>query len=132
MSRMLAVAVLTSWLLVGCAAALLGRASSSGSASRAPAQASGTAQRSGSSNNGSAANTRSGAQIDQDRQIAATVRSKLLGDPATKSLAVNVDAYQGVVSLRGDVSKAEQRSAVERVARSVGGVRGVRNELKVR
>jgi osmotically-inducible protein OsmY len=47
-------------------------------------------------------------------------------------LAISVDAYQAIVTLRGDVKKAEQRAAAERVTLSVRGVKAVRNELRVR
>jgi osmotically-inducible protein OsmY len=126
-------------VLSGCAAALMGRAASSGSSSGTTQSSSGGSQRAGGpasttpSNTQRAGNaTRSAAQIDQDRQVAASVRSKLSADAGTKALAVGVDAYQGVVSLHGEVANAGQRSAVERVARSVAGVRDVRNELRVR
>jgi hyperosmotically inducible protein len=119
-------------MLSGCAAALLGRAASTGTSSGGSTPTSnGSAQRSDGASAGTAG-TRTAAQVEQDRQIAATVRSRLLADAATKSLAVGVEAYQGVVSLHGEVAKAEQRSAAERVARTVAGVRQVRNELRVR
>jgi osmotically-inducible protein OsmY len=70
--------------------------------------------------------------VEQDRRLALAVRNKLLADAGTKSLTVSVDVYQGVVSLLGNVANAGQRSAAERVARSVVGVRKVRNELRVR
>ena len=128
--------VMVTLSLSGCAAALMGRAASSGttSGSTAPTSSGGGAtQRStGSGSAGSATGARSAAQVEQDRQVAAAVRGRLLADVSTKSLAVSVDAYQSVVSLHGEVAKAEQRSAAERVARGVAGVRSVRNELRVR
>ena len=128
--------VMVTLSLSGCAAALMGRAASSGTTSGSSAPTSsggGASQRStGSSSAGTAAGARSAAQVEQDRQVAAAVRGRLLADVSTKSLAVSVDAYQSVVSLHGEVARAEQRSAAERVARSVAGVRSVRNELRVR
>ena len=127
-------------MLGGCAAALMGRAastgsSSSGTTSRPSTQtSSGVAagSSSGTQRPSSSGTARTSAQAGQDQQLASAVRNKLITDAATKSLVVRVDAYQGVVSLHGDVSKAEQRSAAERVARSIAGVREVRNELRVR
>ena len=75
---------------------------------------------------------RSAAQISRDGAITASVKSKLLADPAVKGLDVNVDTYENVVILRGEVDRAEQRAAAERIARTVKGVKGVRNELRVR
>jgi osmotically-inducible protein OsmY len=109
-------------MLSGCAAALIGRASSSG--------AYGGGSQSSGSGQGSA--SRTATQAAEDRRITAAVRSRLLADPVAKALVVGIETYQGVVTLRGDAQKAEQRSAAERVARSVAGVRGVRNEMRVR
>jgi hyperosmotically inducible protein len=60
------------------------------------------------------------------------VKSKLIVAPDVKALDVNVDTYEGVVSLRGNVHSAAQRAAAERVARTVKGVKGVRNQLQVK
>jgi hyperosmotically inducible protein len=119
----------------------MGRAASSGPSSSGSAHnkatppadttaTSGGTQRAGSAST-SSSSSRSAGQIEQDRQIATSVRSKLSADSSTKSLSVGVDAYQGVVSLHGAVSNAGERSAAERVTRSVAGVRDVRNELRV-
>jgi hyperosmotically inducible protein len=77
------------------------------------------------------ASTRStGEQID-DAAITAAVKAQLAGDPDVKSFGIDVDTIEGVVSLRGNVDTAAQRAETERIARAVGGVRGVRNELTV-
>jgi hyperosmotically inducible protein len=70
--------------------------------------------------------------VQQDRQIVTAVRNRLSADAVTKGLSIGVDTYQGVVTLRGSVDKAEQRSAAERIARGISGVRNVQNELRVR
>ena len=151
-ARLTVAAIAGTLVLSGCAAALMGRAASSGttqssgagsqrasgaasttgSAQRAGSTATGSTQRAGSAPSSNGSSSRSAAQIEQDRQVAASVRSRLSADAGTKSLAVGVDAYQGVVSLHGEVANAGQRSAVERVTRSVAGVRDVRNELRER
>jgi osmotically-inducible protein OsmY len=119
-------------MLSGCAAALIGKASSSG-AYGSGSQGSTPRPSTGSGSQGSAGSaSRTSAQAAEDRRITAAVRSKLLADPVAKALVVGIETYQGVVTLRGDAQKAEQRSAAERVARSVAGVRGVRNEMRVR
>jgi len=103
------VIVIAAAVIGGCAAALVGQASRSGSASP---------QRS--------------APQTSDGQITTAVKSKLIADPAVKGVDVSVTTSAGVVTLRGTVQKAEQRAAAERAARSVKGVKGVRNELRVK
>lgn len=119
-------------VLSGCAAALLGRATSSGAYGGGQARAPSDPQRGGTATGAGSTSARTAAEVQQDRQLVAGVRNKLSADAVTKTLVINVDAYQGVLTLRGNVQKAEQRSAAERVARSVAGVRSVRNELRVR
>ena|SRR5688572_5979819 len=96
----------------GCAAALLGSAAGGG-------YHSGSGQRTSS-------------RIAEDSAVTKAVKSKLIASRETKMLYVNVATYEGVVSLRGEVPAAAQRVAAERVARSVKGVRGVKNELRVK
>ena len=75
--------------------------------------------------------TRTAGRIAEDGTITTAVKSKLIADPSVKALDVNVDTYEGVVTLHGEVRTAAQRAAAERVARTVKGVKGVRNELRV-
>jgi hypothetical protein len=108
-SARIVVAAVAAALLAGCAAALVGNASRSGVYKDA----------------------RSSAQIDADARLASAVRSKLIADPAVKASGVMVTVNTGVVTLKGTVVKAEQRTAAERAAQSVKGVKSVRNELRV-
>jgi hyperosmotically inducible periplasmic protein len=75
---------------------------------------------------------RSADQIAADSAITSSVKTKLIADTSVKALDVNVDTRNNVVILRGTVAKAEQRTAAERIARTVKGVKGVRNELQVK
>lgn len=113
--RALAVAgwLVTAALVSACAAALVGRAAGSGGAS-------------------AASPVRGSAQLASDRTLAETARWRLAADAATKAIPVLVDCREGVLTLRGLVQTREQRAAVERVARGVRGIAGVRNELRVR
>lgn len=74
---------------------------------------------------------RSAKQVASDAMITSSVKSKLIADKLVKALDVNVDTRNDVVILRGTVAKADQRVAAEKIARSVKGVKGVRNELRV-
>ena len=71
-------------------------------------------------------------RISQDAALTSAVKAKLIKSRDVQVSDVSVDTYEGVVILRGEVSTAARRAAVERVARSVEGVKGVRNELRVR
>ena len=109
----LAAVVLAMTALTGCAAALLGNASRGGYY-------------------GSGADSRTQSQISQDGALTNAVKSKLSAEASLKGQAVTVETYQGVVTLKGTVQNVEQRATAERLARSVKGVKNVRNELRTR
>ena len=75
---------------------------------------------------------RTSGQYLDDQTITARVKSALFADPNVSGFQVNVDTYQGVVSLSGFVDTAAQKSKAEDVARQVSGVRQVQNNLSVR
>ncbi|HEX3036958.1 MAG TPA: BON domain-containing protein [Thermodesulfobacteriota bacterium] len=67
-----------------------------------------------------------------DSVITTKVKYGLLADPDVKSLDIGVETFKGVVQLSGFVNNAEQaRKAVE-IAKSVKGVRSVKNSLIVK
>jgi osmotically-inducible protein OsmY len=73
----------------------------------------------------------SGQYVD-DSVITTKVKYALLADPDVKSLDIGVETFKGVVQLSGFVNNKEQaREAVE-IARSVQGVRSVKNSLVVK
>jgi osmotically-inducible protein OsmY len=106
-------------LVSGCAVGLLRGAASSGGASSTgsttTSQGSGTASRQAA-----------------DNAISTSVRSKLAANAVTKPFNLLVDTHDGVVTLRGQVTKVETRTAAEAQARSVTGVKGVQNLITVR
>lgn len=75
---------------------------------------------------------RSADVIAKDASITGEVKSKLIAEPGVRSLQINVDTYEGVVTLRGDVKSQEQGAAVERIARSASGVKSVKTELRIK
>jgi osmotically-inducible protein OsmY len=80
---------------------------------------------------GSSTSESSGQYVD-DSVITTKVKSALLADPDVKSLDIGVETYKGEVQLSGFVNNAEQaRKAVE-IAKSVKGVRSVKNSLIVK
>jgi hyperosmotically inducible protein len=67
-----------------------------------------------------------------DAAITAGVRAALLGDASLKASEIDVDTDQGVVRLSGFVGSADDVAAAAAAARTVKGVRSVRNELRLK
>jgi hyperosmotically inducible periplasmic protein len=72
-----------------------------------------------------------GVWID-DATTTASVKTKLLSDPNTDGLRIDVDTRRDVVTLSGEVASAEESALAEELARNTGAVKSVRNELVVR
>ena len=66
-----------------------------------------------------------------DATTTAAVKSKLLANPNTKGLQVDVDTRGDVVTLSGSVASAEEKQLAEELARNTGDVKDVRNQLIV-
>lgn len=66
-----------------------------------------------------------------DMWITSAVKMLLLTDSQTPALDINVDSWDGVVTLFGIVSSQEAKAAAEADARKVSGVKRVDNELQV-
>ncbi|MGV8991951.1 MAG: BON domain-containing protein [Thiobacillus sp.] len=66
-----------------------------------------------------------------DAWITAKVKTMLLKDDIVKGLSVNVETSKGMVQLSGWVNHAFQIDQAERVARSINGVKSVRNDLQL-
>ena len=60
------------------------------------------------------------------------VRNALIADSSTKAHQINVETQEGVVQLSGFVDNAAAKSAATNVAKSVTGVKDVKNELSVK
>jgi osmotically-inducible protein OsmY len=74
-----------------------------------------------------------GRHID-DATITTTVKANLASDSATKPSSltrIGVKTHEGIVNLTGTVQSFEIKERAERIARAVGGVRGVTNNLQV-
>lgn len=70
-----------------------------------------------------------GEHID-DTTITTTVKTKLAAEKGASLTRIQVDTDRGVVQLSGIVETAADRAKAEQIARSVGGVKGVRNNLQ--
>jgi len=67
-----------------------------------------------------------------DAGITAKVKTALIAEPGLSGLAIDVDTSGNVVSLHGSVASDAARANAERVARAVGGVKDVKNNLTVK
>jgi len=72
-----------------------------------------------------------GEYID-DSTITTKVKSAILGDSTLKVFQINVETFKGEVQLSGFVDSAQSVAKAGEVARSVGGVKSVKNNLIVK
>jgi len=77
------------------------------------------------------ANTRPFDVWVDDATTTAMVKSKLLANPNTKGLQVDVDTRGDIVTLSGSVATNEEKQLAEQLARNSGDVKDVRNQLTV-
>ena len=76
--------------------------------------------------------SRSTGDVVDDTTINGEVKAKLLKDEGFKGIAINVDTYQGIVTMRGNVDTQDQIRRATEIAKSVNGVRRVENKLTVK
>ncbi len=67
-----------------------------------------------------------------DATTTASVKSRLLGNPNTAGMQIDVDTRGDVVTLSGEVVSAEEKALAEELTRSTGDVKDVRNQLVIR
>jgi hyperosmotically inducible protein len=66
-----------------------------------------------------------------DATITTQIKTALLNDPEVAGLKIDVDTFQGVVTLSGRVAtRAEEAKAIE-IARRTGGVKDVKSTLQI-
>jgi hyperosmotically inducible protein len=70
-------------------------------------------------------------QYIDDATITTEVKAKLTGEKAANFTRIDVDTTNQVVTLNGIVESADQRARAEQLARQVGGVKSVKNNLQV-
>ena len=67
-----------------------------------------------------------------DSVITTKVKAAVLNEPTLKSAEINVETFKGVVQLSGFVSSQAAANKAVEVARSVGGVKSVRNDMRMK
>lgn len=71
-------------------------------------------------------------EVIDDSILTAKVKTALIASPDTKAHQINVETKDGVVQLSGFVDTNTAKSAATTVAKSVTGVKDVKNELSVK
>ncbi len=67
-----------------------------------------------------------------DSMITMKVKTAILNDPMLKVAEINVETFKGAVQLSGFVSSQSAASRAVDVARTVGGVTSVKNDMRIK
>ena len=71
-------------------------------------------------------------QYVDDTVITTKVKAAILAEPTLKSTEINVETFKGVVQLSGFVSSRDMETKAVQVARAVGGVSSVKNDMRLK
>ena len=71
-------------------------------------------------------------QYIDDSVITAKVKAAIFDNETTKATEVNVETFKGVVQLSGFVSSQAAANKAVELARNVGGVKGVTNDMRLK
>lgn len=71
-------------------------------------------------------------QYMDDTAITTKVKAAIFNDASLKSAEINVETFKGVVQLSGFVHSASAIGHAVSVAKGVGGVRSVKNDMRVK
>jgi osmotically-inducible protein OsmY len=67
-----------------------------------------------------------------DSVITTKVKAAILNEPTLKIAEINVETFKGVVQLSGFVSSQAAANKAVEVARGVGGVKSVKNDMRIK
>ncbi|WP_026224697.1 BON domain-containing protein [Methyloversatilis thermotolerans] len=67
-----------------------------------------------------------------DTVITTKVKAAILNDPVLKVAEINVETFKGVVQLSGFVSTRVMMDKAVAVTRAVGGVKSVKNDMRIK
>ena len=67
-----------------------------------------------------------------DTAITTKVKTAIFNEPTLKLFQINVETYKSVVQLSGFVSSGADIDKAGEVARAVGGVRSVKNDVRLK
>jgi hyperosmotically inducible protein len=71
-----------------------------------------------------------GTKLD-DASITSGIKTKLIKDSEIHAMDINVDTFEGVVTLHGNIPSRSAKTRAVKLARSVKGVTKVRSKLVV-
>ncbi|NMF98279.1 BON domain-containing protein [Aromatoleum toluolicum] len=72
------------------------------------------------------------AEYIDDSVITTKVKAAILKEPSLKVAEINVETFKGVVQLSGFVAEKADIGKAADVARTVGGVKSVKNDLRLK
>lgn len=72
-----------------------------------------------------------GEYID-DSAITTKVKAAIFNEPTLKVAEINVETFKGVVQLSGFVSSQAAENKAVAIARGVGGVKSVKNDMRIK
>ncbi|MEO8345007.1 MAG: BON domain-containing protein [Betaproteobacteria bacterium] len=67
-----------------------------------------------------------------DTVITGKVKAAILNEPMLKSAEINVETFKGVVQLSGFVSSKDAENKAVAVARTVSGVKSVKDDMRLK
>jgi osmotically-inducible protein OsmY len=67
-----------------------------------------------------------------DSVITSKVKAAIVHEPTLSSAEINVETFKGVVQLSGFVNSSTDITKAVAVARSVGGVKSVKNDMRLK
>lgn len=67
-----------------------------------------------------------------DTVITTKVKAAILDEPTLKVAEINVETFKGVVQLSGFVTSAAAANRAVEVTRGVGGVKSVKNDMRIK
>ena len=71
-------------------------------------------------------------EYGDDTVITTKVKTAILNEPSLSSSEINVETFKGTVQLSGFVNSQADINKAVAVARSVGGVNSVKNDMRVK
>jgi len=74
---------------------------------------------------------KSAGQAVDDAAITTKVKARFVEDKAVSALNIKVNTYQGTVQLSGFAKSAEEAERAGQIARSVNGVKMVKNDIRL-
>ena len=80
----------------------------------------------------STAKTEGTGEYVDDTVITTKVKAAIFNDPSLKVAEINVETFKGIVQLSGFVNSSEDINQAVAVARGVGGVTSVKNDMRLK